>query len=276
MDNPAVKNNLTRRSRQSKDIHTGGRGTLRKAFLPLCFIALLLAVWFMPGSNINEDDTIISTLRIPNSPVFLMLERSGGTITSAWLRTPAGARRIDQLDGMVYAADSVIETKVDQDSQNDLLWRISFTNFEGTGVHLWIGLTTWNPTAFIAVSPYHYTRWDAIPAKLVVPKGTAIYVSPATPSYNKAGQFSGRQSYSFVYTIRMTPEGPAFVPIPDVYKQLALLLRAGIRGEFDPMKRLAYVRMLGEFNNLAEGKPPQAETMLNFPLTRTDTISWKH
>ncbi len=88
-------------------------------------------------------------------------------------------------------------------------------------------------------------------------------------------QYSGKDSYSFIYTIMLTPEGPAFVPVPSVYKQLAVLLKAGMHGETSPKKRLAYVRMLTEFNRLAEGKAPQADTLLNFPLEKLDTLTWK-
>lgn len=33
--------------------------------------------------------------------------------------------------------------------------------------------------------------------------------------------------------------------------------------------------MLTEFNNLADGKPPQTETLLNFPMDRVDELTWK-
>lgn len=248
---------------------------LRIAFLPCFFLLLAVLIYILQGNELPEGSSNLTTLRVADFPVILVLEQRGGTVASAWLRTPAGVRQIEQLEGLSFISDSSFLSRVDQDTKDDLLWRASFTNFEGNGVHLWIGMTTWSPKAFIAVSPYEYTRWDAVPAKLIVPKGTAVYISPATPTYNKAGQFSGRDSYSFVYTIRMTPEGPAFVPVPDVYKQLSVLLRAGMQGEFTPMKRFAYARMLTEFNSLADGKPPQTETLLNFQLLRIDTLAWK-
>jgi hypothetical protein len=65
------------------------------------------------------------------------------------------------------------------------------------------------------------------------------------------------------------------LPVPDVYRQLAILLRAGIQGEFTPAKRLAYVRMLNEFNSLAEGKLPKTETLLNFQMEKIAALSWK-
>ena len=103
-----------------------------------------------------------------------------------------------------------------------------------------------------------------------------MYISPGIPTYEDIKeQFRGKDSYSFIYTIRMTPDGPAFVPLPSVYKQLSILLRTGIRGEYSTMKRLAYVRMLTEFNSLGEGSPPSAETILNLQLQKVNTLFWK-
>ena len=243
--------------------------------MPAMALLLALIIYIVPGNEIPEGGANLRTLRVGNFPIVLILEQSQGEVTSAWLRTPAGVKQIEQLDGLSYVSDSIFLSKVDQDDKEDLLWRTSFTNFEGRGIHLWIGVTTWSPKAHIFITPYEYTRWDAVPAKLVVPRGTAVYVSPAIPTYDKTDSFRGRDSYSFIYTIRMTPEGPAFVPVPDVYRQLAILLRAGIQGEFTPAKRLAYVRMLNEFNSLADGKPPKAETLLNFQIEKIAELSWK-
>ena len=245
------------------------------AVVPIIAAAFAIIIFFMPTTKILEGGANLRTLRVVDYPIVLVLEQNKGTILSAWLRTPAGAMEIEQVEGMSYIADSVFLSQVDQDSKDDVMWRTSYTNFEGNGIHLWIGMTTWLPKVYILDTPYQYTRWDAVPAKLVVPKGTAVYISPATPAYNKTDTYSGRDSYSFVYTLRMTPEGPSFVPVPDVYRQLSILLRAGIQGEFSPTKRLAYVRMLNEFNSLAEGNPPQAETLLNLQFEKIATLSWK-
>lgn len=245
-------------------------------FLPLVFMAALLTLYLMPASEIGDRNVSIRTLEVPEFPIIVVLEQDKGTITSAWLRTPAGARKLDQLDGLSFISSDPIISKVDQDSKNDLLWRLTFTNLAGDGVHLWIGMTTWAPRVFIVSAPFQYTRWHALPAKIEVPKGTSIYIAPAAPFYKMLDkQYSGKDSYSFIYTIMLTPEGPAFVPVPSVYRQLAVLLKAGMHGESSPQKRLAYVRMLTEFNRLADGKAPQADTLLNFPLKKLDTLSWK-
>lgn len=274
MDNGAMKN-FTCKHYSEKLKSLSLNVYLRFAVLPFLLALFAALLFFVPGTEIPDGGANIRTLRVADYPLVIVLEQNKGTVTSAWLRTPAGAKQIEQIEGLSYIADSVFLSRVDQDTKNDVLWRTSFTNFEGNGVHLWIGMTTWSPKVYILTTPYQYTRWDVIPAKLIVPKGTAVYVSPATPTYKKADSFSGRDSYSFVYTIRMTPEGPAFVPVPDVYKQLAFLLRAGIQGELTPTKRLAYVRMLTEFNNLADGKPPKTETLLNFQAEKISTLGWK-
>lgn len=258
-----------------KKIETFFSGKSLLLIMPAIAVFLAIILYLMPGNEIPEGGANLRALRVENFPIVLILEQSQGEVKSAWLRTPAGVKQIEQLEGLSYVSESTFLSKVDQDDKDDLLWRTSFTNFEGNGVHLWVGVTSWSPKAHIYITPYEYTRWDAVPAKLLVPKGTAVYVSPAVPTYNQTDSYRGRDSYSFIYTIRMTTEGPAFVPVPDIYKQLSILLKAGIQGEFTPTKRMAYVRMLNEFNSLAQGKPPKAETLLNFQMEKIAVLSWK-
>ena len=253
-----------------------GRGARAVWILPALAAALLLILWLIPMPDAGSGSMSLRTLEVPEFPIILVLEQERGEIKSAWLRTPAGARRLDQLEGLSFIASDPVISKVDQDTKNDLLWRLSFTNLEGDGVHLWIGMTTYAPKVYIASTPFEYTRWHALPAKIEIPKGSSIYIAPAAPHYQgMKKQYRGRDSYSFIYTMMLTPEGPAFVPIPSVYKQFAILLKAGMHGETSPSKRLAYVKMLTEFNRLADGKAPQADTLVNFPLERIDTLSWK-
>jgi hypothetical protein len=153
-------------------------------FLPVFILAFTLLVLILPGAELPEEGRKINTLRVPNFPIVLVLEEKKGSITSAWLRTPAGTRSVGQIESLFYIADNTFLSDVDGDGKDDLLWRISFNNFEGIGTHLWIGMTTAQPKIFIATTPFEYTRWDAVPAKLIVPKSTAVYVSPAMPSYD--------------------------------------------------------------------------------------------
>ena len=95
MTNETLKDKLNHWTERCRSFLNRGplRGRLRLLPLPLLFAALALAVWLLPGAHINEGGTAIKTLRVPNFPVALVLEQKGGTVTSAWLRTPAGARQ---------------------------------------------------------------------------------------------------------------------------------------------------------------------------------------
>lgn len=263
---------------ESKASNRKKREKYLKYVLPLLFLLMLAGAMFLPKTEEPRDGTTIKTMSVRRFPVTLVSEQQDGAIKSAWLRTPAGTLEIDGLNGLSYVSEGIFTTKAAQGDKDDLLWRTSYTNLDGNGVHLWVGVSSSAAKIYIATSPYNYTKWDNIPAKLVVPKGTAIYISPAIPSYESVSKelFTTKDSYSFVYTIRMTPEGPAFVPVPNVYRQLAELLRAGIRGEYSTSKRLAYARMLDEFDKLADGNPPSAETLLNLQMNKTDTLSWRN
>lgn len=267
----------------SKERHAANESNGKKRFdflkivLPLFLLLVIAGTVFLPKTNEPSGGTAIKTLSAEGFPAALVFEQQDGITKSVWLRTPAGTREIEGLDGLSYVSEALYVTKNSQSGRDDLLWRTSFTNFEGKGVHLWVGASPAAEKIYIATSPYNYTKWDNIPAKLLVPKGTAVYISPAIPDYDGDNResFQTKNSYSFVYTIRMTPEGPAFVPVPNVYRQLAELLRAGMRGEYSTSKRLAYTRMLEEFDKLADGNPPSAETLLNFQMNRIENLPWR-
>lgn len=260
-----------------KPAHGGtGKKNLGFLFLPVAVVIMALVLLLTPRPEGERREITLRTLELPAFPITLVLEENEGETAAAWLRTPAGARRIEQVEGLSFISSDPVVSRADQDDSDDLLWRISFMNVKGEGIHLWIGMTTWAPRVYVAATPFQYTRWHALPAKIEVPKGTSLYIAPAAPLYRTLEkQFGGTDSYSFVYTMMLTPEGLNFVPVPSVYKQLAVLLRAGMHGESSPPKRLAYVRMLTEFNRLADGKAPQADTLLNLQIERIDTLSWK-
>lgn len=268
-----------KRQDSPKESMGGKQDKYFRLVLPLFLLLAVTGTFFLPKTNEPGGGTTIKTLSAEGFPAALVFEQQDGIIRSVWLRSPAGTREIEGLKGLSYVSDNFFVTKTAQGGRDDLLWRTSFTNFAGKGVHLWVGLLPAAGKVHIATSPYNYTKWDNIPAKLIVPKGTAVYISPAIPDYgsgNGKETFLTKDCYSFVYTIRMTPEGPAFIPVPIVYRQLAELLRAGMQGEYSTSKRLAYTRMLDEFNKLADGNPPSAETLLNLQLNKIETLSWRN
>ncbi|MDO4988554.1 MAG: hypothetical protein Q4E17_06005 [Synergistes sp.] len=244
--------------------------------LPLLFVFLVIAVAFLPTSVSGDGSVNLRTLEVSGFPISIVIEHSGGVVRSAWLRTPAGARELQAAVGLSLADEHRSFVKADHDNEKDLLWRLSFMNFEGEGVNYWIGMTSFARKVFVTSAPFELTRWNSVPAMIEVPKGTSLCIASATPHYSLlANKFSGKDSYSFIYTVRMTQDGPRFVPVPSVYKQLAMLLRAGMQGEVSHKKRAAYVKMLTEFNRLADGKAPQAETLLNFPMEDVDSFTLK-
>lgn len=259
-----------------KSTSPAGRKLRALLLLPAAAIIAAAALCIAPAAETGSSNITIRTLEVPGFPIIVVLEQSNGVVESAWLRTPGGARRLDRLEGLSFVSSDPVICRVDQDSKDDLLWRLSFMNITGDGAHIWIGMTTWAPHVSVALTPFQYTRWHALPAKIEVPRGTSLYIAPAAPFYSSLEkQYGGKDSYSFIYTLMLTPEGLTFVPVPSVYKQLAVLLKAGMHGESSAQKRLAYVRMLTEFNRLADGKAPQADTLLNLQIEKLDTLTWR-
>ena len=144
---------------------------------------MALVLLLTPRPEGERREITLRTLELPAFPITLVLEENEGETAAAWLRTPAGARRIEQVEGLSFISSDPVVSRADQDDSDDLLWRISFMNVKGEGIHLWIGMTTWAPRVYVAATPFQYTRWHALPAKIEVPKGTSLYISPAAPLY---------------------------------------------------------------------------------------------
>ncbi|MEG1641634.1 MAG: hypothetical protein RR272_00830 [Synergistaceae bacterium] len=247
---------------------------LKSLCVPIFVIIIVLTIHYIPTPNVKGDINI-RTIRPAHFPIILALEHRDGQIDSAWIRTPAGVREIPDVIGTSFIGDRTYISDIDDDNQKDLMWRLSFMNFEGEGIHLWIGMVTENPQIFIATTPYEFTRWDALPAKLSVPKDTAVYIAPTSPGYMGKKKYSGVESYTFVYTMKMTENGLSFVPVPSVYNQLATLLKTGMRGETVKEKRIENIQLLTEFNSLANAAPPSTEALLNMQIKKQNTLYWK-
>ena len=252
----------------------GHSGRLRLLVVPLLLFAVLAAVIMLPGAGSNTGAVKTNIVRVNNPAVSLAYDQDeNGRVVSAWLRTPKTSRRIGQLDGLSYVADSKFFSDTDGDDIPDLLWKISFNSLDDdkTGVHLWVGVLSRLAKIYVCSSPYEYTRWDAVPTKIRTPKSCALYISPSIPDT----QYRGKDCYSFIYTLKLTPEGIVFIPIPSVYKQLFPLLRAAADTEKDEELHKAYIKMLLEFKNLSEGKVPGAPTFTNLTIDSIDLLPMK-
>lgn len=243
-------------------------------FIPLVAIAVLMFIALIPITHHKERINTRIIRAMDGFPLTLSLEQKHGIIDSAWLRTPAGACKIPDICNMAFIGDHSYTMKVDKDRSDDLMWVLSFMGTDGKGIHLWIGMLTENPKVFMSITPYEHTRWDVLPAKLYVPKDTALYVAPTTPGYFSEKKYSGISSYTFVYTIKMTQNGFTYVPIPKVYEQIKTLFVPGMRGELDKDKRIEYIQMHTDFNGLANGEPPSAKSLLNINMKHLPDINW--
>lgn len=266
-----IRHDLERATKQFFD--AGHRYKLQFFVVPFVLAICLATVIFLEGADERAKDAHMNMLRIESPAISLVYDADkDGNVTSAWLRTPKTSRRIGQLDGLAYIADSKFYADVDGDGKDDLLWRISFNNEnERAGVHLWIGVLSGLAKIYVCSSPYEYTRWDAVPTKIRTPKSCAVYVSPGIPGTD----FHGKDCYSFIYTVKLTTEGPAYIPVPEVYKQLLPILRAAASTENEAELHKAYIGMLTEFRDLAEGKVPSSETMTALIIDSVDLIPLK-
>lgn len=90
--------------------------------------------------------------------------------------------------------------------------------------------------------------------KIYAPRGTALFVSPNLPAYDDLPQFGGNRTLTFVYTIALTPEGPNFQPVPEVYRQLYRITATIRDAEQITERREAYSRLLEDYEALSRGE----------------------
>lgn len=233
----------------------------------LCLLLLLL-----PTTGGAE----IRVINFDAHPVTLVLGEEERVITSSFLKTPSGIHEISALSNLSYAGMSSTQSQLDEEKGEGTLWKLTFFNPEnrGSGLHLWIAVVSKKPRLWVASTPIAATRWDRIPTRLMVSKGTALYVCPQTPVYDDVQSFEGANILSFVYTVRLTSDGPLFYPDPKVYQQLLPTVEITKNSEYEPMRRQAYTRLLGEFQKLAAGKRPSTAVIRNFNWKKILTTEW--
>ncbi len=249
------------------------RSRLEMLLVPCIMLLVVIAIILLPGADKDPETVKTHMLRVSSPAISLAYEQDkDGKILSAWIRTPKVSRKIGQIEGLSYIADNKFYLDADGDGTKDLLWRISFNDDKGEkGVHLWVGALGRLAKIYVSSTPYVYTRWDALPTKVRTPSDCALYVSPTLPG-SKA---RGTECYSFIYTLKLTPEGLAFIPVPSVYEQLFPLLRAVAETEEDESLHTAYVNMITEFKRLADGKIPSASTYTNLTIDKVDLLPMK-
>ena len=231
----------------------------------------------LPGFENPALAQNLKVLSVPGHPVNLILETREGVITSALLRSPAGIQRILPIEGYAYAGESFVEPYADGDFCKDLLWSITFIRpgDHSRGLYLWIGAMTQIPRAWVIISPLGQTYWDTIPVKLYAPRNIALFVSPNLPAYRDLPQFGGSRTLTFVYTIALTPEGPNFQVVPEVYRQLYKITALVRDAEQIPERKESYSLLLADYEALSKGGKPSTEVIQNFTWKRILNLDWK-
>lgn len=236
--------------------------------------ALVLLAVSLGGKTAFANTRVLS---IPGYPVYLVLKEEAGVVTQAILRTPAHVQPVAEIVGFSLAGEISSTLPLDRDSKPDLLWKLSFLNWNdrSQGVALWISLLSRQPRLWVAVSPIGETLWDAIRPKLSVPRGVLLYVSPTLPAFFRLSEYQGKDILTYVYCIQLEKTGPVLTSAPEVYKQLLRIVQTVREHEFDPGRKKAYEALEADFKALSEGGKPSTEAILNFNFRKIAELSWK-
>jgi len=219
-------------------------------------------------------EAAIRPLELPGYPVRLFLDEREGRVRSAFLRTPGGTDRISRIEGLRFAAHAATEIDADGDGRPNPLWKLTFLDEEGrSGLHLWISLSA--SRVRILSSPIAPTLWDTLKTRLPLPRGTMLYAAPSLPAYGGLPALGGRGVLTFVYTLRETADGPAFVPAREVYRRLLPLMSRHRDAEFEPIRRLVYAKVCEDYAALAEGRAPSPAARANLDLRPLLDRRWR-
>ncbi|NLI95523.1 MAG: hypothetical protein GX436_02215 [Synergistaceae bacterium] len=245
----------------------------RKRVLTIAWLLAVFAV--IAGSRTAFAHTRV--LSVPGYPIYLVLREEAGVVSQAVLRTPAGIQPVTEIVGFSLTGEISSTLKVDRDSKPDLIWKLSFVNWNdrSQGTVLWISLLSRQPRLWLAVSPIGETLWDAIRPRLSVPRGILLYVSPALPAFFRLPEYQGKEILTYVYCIQLGETGPVLTNAPEVYKQLLRIVQTVREHEVDLGRKKAYEALESDFKALSEGGKPSAEAILNFNFRKIAELSWK-
>jgi hypothetical protein len=219
----------------------------------------------------------IKILSVPGHPLSLVLDTKGGIIDLALLRSPAGMQKILPLEGFMLKGQTVRTPYADGDLVKDLLWTLDFREPAGNsrGIQLWVGALSGSKKAWVFLCPVARTYWDSMPFDLYAPEGFGLYFAPSVPRYGDLPKYGGSRILGFVYTISLTPEGPRFVPSPEVYRQLQRIADLVRKAEQIPYRKEAYKYMIEDFARLSRGSKPSTAAVRNFAWKRILTLQWR-
>ncbi len=250
---------------------------LAHLLLPIVFILGLIVIRFAYIPERAADSVGVKSLEAPGFPISVVFDKKQDCLGTTWIKTPGGVCHIEDTDDLNLVSEEIKLLNADMDSKKDLLWRLNFTNKDGIGVTLWIGMSTESSKIYICKTPIVPSRWHALPLKLDVPEKMSLYFSPTTPIYqDSARQYIGREAYTFLYTVTLTQDGPAFVPIPSVYNEIFPIFTEILMHEPIAEKRAVYKKMQLDFARLSKGLPLSIAAYKNIRMDTVEVMSWKN
>lgn len=233
-------------------------------------IALLLTISVVASAHAH-----MKVLSVPHYPVSLTLNHRDGVIREAFVRTPAGVHRLEQIESLRVLSSSVRLIRTEEGSADALLLRIELDNPKtGERQSLWVTSVAEAKSAWFDLAPSGPTYWDRLNTPSNV-GGVLLYISPHLPGYCKLDETGGPDTLSFVYAMSITRNGPNLVAASTVYEALLPLVHLFREAQRDEVMRAAYGELHRDFERMAQGSMPSREAMESFPWRRILTVKWE-
>jgi hypothetical protein len=248
------------------------RIAIKKGFIIFIIFMLLFALKSSPVAAYTK------ILSLPSSPFFIVAKFSRGLVESAHLRSPAGIQKLLPLEGSLLVGQRYTRFDMDKDMIKDILWVLTFRNPNNKqrGLQMWVGYSSRQKTIWVDICPVASTLWDTLPVSLNLPEGVLPYILPQLPGYDGLPPFGGAKTLTFICTIKLTNNGPKFVPQPEAYRQILKIAELVANSEQYPKRREAYSYLINDFKNLASGMPPTREALQSIQWKRILTLHWNN
>jgi len=207
----------------------------------------------------------MSIVTAKKCPIYLVMEEKDGTISQAYLGTPAGSHQIKSIEGYVLTQQEMISTKVNKGSRC-FLWRLSFTKPDNPAelMQVWIAYIQEKKIIEVASGKSRRNEWSRAILQLPLPEGVFLFIS-CEPDGDET-------SLSNIFTITLTSKGLTFTPVAELYQQLIPLAItfAQSKGIFENERTQ---KTIGTLTQLAQGENvDNIAKMLN--LKKEFKITW--
>lgn len=224
----------------------------------------------------RQSHAYVKVLTAPGHPLALILDQEDNIIRKAFLRSPEGVRPLKQIEEHTLLFDSYVFLNADSDFVDDLVWKVDLRKLKSEEtVSLWITSVTEASTVWLALAPAGSSLWEIFPALPNGREDVFLYVAPQLPEYRAFGKKSGPETLTFIYTMRLTKNGPKLAAVPEIYTKLLPLAALVRKAQEDEVLEEAYGELFNDFNRMACGNMPSREAINNFLWKRILTVRWK-